>query len=195
VALQILDRLSASANPKVKIGNEPINLRDVATASVDLVHGRAEGQTTRLLIAGKARPVRVSGDPALLREVVTELLINGLDAVGKAGSITVSIGKRRGGWGALSVTDSGPGINEAQREHLFEPHYSTKPGGTGMGLFTAFGVVREHGGQLIYEGGPKRGGVFTILVPVASESAKVDEPVAVPGDGLDPAMVAESLTG
>ena len=194
-ALQILDRLSASASPKVQIGDKPVNLRDVATASVDLVHGRAEGQGTRLLVVGKSRGVQVSGDPVLLREVVTELLINGLDAVGNGGSATVSVGKRRGGWGSLSVADTGPGIPESQREHLFEPHFTTKPAGTGMGLFTAFGVLREHGGKLIYEGGPKRGGVFTILVPTAGESVDVHKTVAVTGDGLDPSMVAKRLPG
>ena len=60
-----------------------------------------------------------------------------------------------------------------------------------MGLFTAFGVVREHGGQLIYEGsGSRPGAVFTVLIPVASSSAKSAEPVAEPGDGLNPVRIA-----
>jgi signal transduction histidine kinase len=59
-----------------------------------------------------------------------------------------------------------------------------------MGLFTAFGVVREHGGQLIYEGGPKQGATFTVLIPVATTSAKSAEPVAEAGDGLNPVRIA-----
>jgi len=59
-----------------------------------------------------------------------------------------------------------------------------------MGLFTAFGVIREHGGQLIYEGGAKPGAVFTLLVPLAALSAKSAEPIAEPGDGLNPFRVA-----
>jgi signal transduction histidine kinase len=141
-------------------------------------------------VTGHVRPVLANGDPAMLREVATELVINALQAVQHGGSVKLSVGTRRGGWASLSVTDSGPGISDQQRDHLFEPHYTTKPSGTGMGLFTAFGVVREHGGQLIYEGGPKPGAVFTVLVPAAASSAKSAEPVAEPGDGLNPVRIA-----
>ena len=93
-------------------------------------------------------------------------------------------------WAVVSVADTGSGLNTEQRERLFEPHFTTRPGGTGMGLFTSFGVVREHQGKLLYEGVPGSGAVFTVLLPLASstESAK-----AVPEamNGLDPARVAE----
>ena len=193
-ALQILDRLSASASPKLAVARDPVNLKDIALAAAELVRGRAEGQGTRIEVTGKQRPVRVPADPILLRDVTTELSINALDAVQKGGTVTLTVGKRRGGWGALSVADTGPGISDDEREHLFEPHYTTKAGGTGMGLFTAFGVVHEHRGKLVYEGGQKRGAVFTILIPTAGVSAEAAEPIAVAGDGLNPAVVAERLS-
>jgi signal transduction histidine kinase len=193
-ALQMIDRMSASANPKLELAPEPINLNDIGVAAIELVRGRAEGQGTRLAMSGKLKPLRVSGDPSLLREVVTELCINALDATGPGGGVTLSLGRRRGGWAALSVIDTGPGIAEDQREHLFEPHFTTKPGGTGMGLFTAFGVIQQHGGKLVYEGGQKRGTIFTILIPTAQGSAQAPEPVAVAGDGLNPVVLAERLS-
>lgn len=193
-ALQILDRLSASANPRLEIAREPVNVREIAEAAAGLVRGRAESQGTRVEVKGKQRPVRVTADPILLRDVATELCINALDAVQHGGSVTLTVGKRRGGFGALSVADTGPGISDAEREHLFEPHYTTKPEGTGMGLFTAFGVVQQHKGKLVYEGGHRRGAVFTILVPTAGVSAEVAEPVSVAGDGLNPAVLAERLS-
>ena len=190
VALTVLDRLSASASPRVEIAAEPVNLGEIALASREVVRGRAAGQRTRVEVVGQVRPVLANGDPAMLREVVTELVINALQAVGHGGSVRLAVGTRRGGWASLSVSDSGLGISETQRDHLFEPHYTTKPSGTGMGLFTAFGVIREHGGQLIYEGGPKPGAVFTVLVPIAAGSAKNPEAVTEPGDGLNPAPIA-----
>jgi two-component system NtrC family sensor kinase len=193
VALQMLDRLSASASPRIQVASQPVNLKEIALTSVEVVRGLAMGQRTRVEIGGQVRPVPVSGDPAMLREVVTELLINGLQAVEHGGLVSVSVGTRRGGWGSLSVADTGPGISERQRDRLFEPHYTTKASGTGMGLFTAFGVVREHGGQLIYESGPEAGAIFTILIPLAAASAKSSEAVAEPGDGLNPARIAEGL--
>ena len=193
VALQMLDRLSASASPRIQVASQPVNLKEIALTSVEVVRGLAMGQRTRVEIGGQVRLVPVSGDPAMLREVVTELLINGLQAVEHGGLVSVSVGTRRGGWGSLSVADTGPGISERQRDRLFEPHYTTKASGTGMGLFTAFGVVREHGGQLIYESGPEAGAIFTILIPLAAASAKSSEAVAEPGDGLNPARIAEGL--
>ena len=192
VALQMLERLSASASPRIQVESQPINLKEIALTSAEVVRGLATGQRTRVEISGQVRPVPVSGDPAMLREVVTELLINGLQAVEHGGLVSVSVGTRRGGWGSLSVADTGPGISERQRDRLFEPHYTTKASGTGMGLFTAFGVVREHGGQLIYEGGPEPGAIFTILIPLAA-SAKSSEAVTEAGDGLNPARIAEGL--
>jgi signal transduction histidine kinase len=189
-ALQLLDRLSASASPRVAIARDPVNLTEVAIGAAEMVRGLAAGQRTKVEMSGQLRPVLASGDPAMLREVATELVINALQAVGHGGSVKLSTGSRRGGWASLSVADSGPGISEKQRDHLFEPHYTTKPSGTGMGLFTAFGVIREHGGQLIYEGGPKAGATFTVLIPVATTSAKGAEPVAEAGDGLNPVRIA-----
>jgi signal transduction histidine kinase len=189
-ALQMLDRLSASASPRVEIDDEPINLGEVAIASAEMVRGLAAGQRTRVEMAAQVRPVLANGDAAMLREVVTELVINALQAVGHGGWVKLTVGTRRGGWASLSVADSGPGISEEQRDRLFEPHYTTKPAGTGMGLFTAFGVIREHGGQLIYEGGAKDGAVFSVLVPLATPSAKGAEAVAEPGDGLNPLRIA-----
>jgi len=190
VALQMLDRLSASASPRVEIAGDPVNLTDIALGAAELVRGLAAAQRTRIDMAWQVRPVLANGDPAMLREVATELVINALQAVGHGGTVKLSTGTRRGGWASLSVADSGPGISEKQRDHLFEPHYTTKPSGTGMGLFTAFGVVREHGGQLIYEGGPKQGATFTVLIPVATTSAKSAEPVPEAGDGLNPVRIA-----
>jgi signal transduction histidine kinase len=189
-ALHMLDRLSASASPRVEIARDPVDLTKIAIGAAEMVRGLAAGQRTRVEVPWQVRSVLANGDPGMLREVATELVINALQAVGHGGSVKLSTGTRRGGWASLSVADSGPGISDQQRDHLFEPHYTTKPGGTGMGLFTAFGVVREHGGQLIYEGGTKEGATFTVLIPVATASAKGAEPVAEPGDGLNPVRIA-----
>src|ERR1700694_2711775 len=194
VALEMLDRLSASASPRIEIASEPINMSEIAIASTEMVRGLAAGQRTRVEVVEPVQPVLATGDPAMLREVATELVINALQAVRHGGWVEVPIGSRRGGWASLSVADSGPGISDQQRDRLFEPHYTTKPAGTGMGLFTAFGVVREHGGQLIYEGEPNAGAVFTVLVPLAAASAKGAEPIAEPGDGLNPLRISQRLS-
>ena len=54
--------------------------------------------------------------------------------------------------------------NPDQRHHLFEPHFTTKEGGTGLGLFMSYGIVREHQGDLLYEGN-RHGAIFTVVLP------------------------------
>ena len=194
-ALAMLDRLQSSASPRVEVGLEPVGLHDIASSGAELIRGRAAAQRTRLALPIQSRSVYVRADAVLLRDVLAALLINALQAVEHGGTVSISVGTRRGGYGSLTVADTGPGLNDQQRDHLFEPHYTTKAGGTGMGLFTAFGVVREHRGQLIYEGDGKEGAVFTVLIPLAATSAKSVEPVAEPRDGLNPATVAKRLSG
>ncbi|TMF19473.1 MAG: HAMP domain-containing histidine kinase, partial [Chloroflexi bacterium] len=63
-----------------------------------------------------------------------------------------------------SVADNGQGVADENRHHLFEPHFTTKEHGTGLGLFMSYGIVREHQGQLLYEGN-RRGAVFTVVLP------------------------------
>src|SRR6266850_752339 len=78
--------------------------------------------------------------------------------------VELKAGRRGSGWPYFSVADDGPGVSDEHRYHLFEPHFTTKEGGTGLGLFMSYGIVREHQGQLVYEGS-RRGAVFTVALP------------------------------
>lgn len=124
---------------------------------------RARVKEVQLAVRESADDVKVRADPLLMREVVTNLMNNTIDAAPRGGHVEVSTG-RRAGQTYLSVADDGPGISDEHRHRLFEPHFTTKECGTGLGLFMSFGVVREHQGQLIYEGN-RRGAVFTVTLP------------------------------
>jgi signal transduction histidine kinase len=99
-----------------------------------------------------------------MREVMTNLLNNAIDAVSQGGHVETTTGRRANGWPYFSIADNGPGVSDDQRNHLFEPHFTTKEGGTGLGLFMSYGIVREHQGQLLFEGN-RRGAVFTVVLP------------------------------
>jgi signal transduction histidine kinase len=107
--------------------------------------------------------VKVKADPLLLREVITNLVNNAVDAAPTNGHVELRTGRRSNGWPYLSVVDNGPGVSDENRHHLFEPHFTTKEGGTGLGLFMSYGIVKEHQGQLLYEGS-RRGAVFTVAL-------------------------------
>jgi signal transduction histidine kinase len=139
----------------------PVELRRIAHDACADARAVAP-QRTITLTAPQA--VMVRGDELQLRQVVANLVNNAIDAVRINGHVELKAGRRGNGWPYFSVSDDGPGVSDDHRHHLFEPHFTTKEGGTGLGLFMSYGIVREHQGQLLYEGN-RRGAIFTVTVP------------------------------
>ncbi len=115
----------------------------------------------------RGREIALEGDEDQLRQVFTNLILNGLQAMEGSGVLTVDAALDRDhGQVSVSVADSGPGISPEQREQLFIPFFSTKRDGTGLGLAVSYGIVRDHGGEIRVGGEPGKGAVFTVVVPV-----------------------------
>jgi signal transduction histidine kinase len=163
-AVTVLRSLAQGATPKVSYAPNPIDLNELVTRAVGMARPRARAKEVLLAVRESSGDVKVKADPLLMREVMTNLLNNSIDAVSTGGRVEVTTGRRNNGWAFVSVGDNGPGVSDEQRHHLFEPHFTTKEGGTGLGLFMSYGIVREHQGQLIYEGN-RRGAVFTVTLP------------------------------
>ncbi len=131
----------------------------------------------------------VRADPALLEQVLVNLVVNARDAMEGRGRLVVCVGRRTlpaggalsGEVAALEVIDSGAGIDEETRAHLFEPFFSTKGHGTGLGLASSYGIVRQHGGEIAVESAPGAGARFSVFLPlVAAEPAREPEPTPAP---------------
>src|SRR5712691_1853427 len=163
-AVTVLRTLSQGATPRVSYATEAVDLNGLASRALDMARPRARSKEVELGLKESPDEVKVRADPLLLREVITNLLNNAIDAAPQKGRVDLRIGRRGNGSPYLSVADNGPGVADDNRHHLFEPHFTTKESGTGFGLFMSFGVVREHQGQLIYEGS-RRGAVFTVTLP------------------------------
>jgi signal transduction histidine kinase len=99
-----------------------------------------------------------------LTQVVLNLLLNAIDATGTGGHIHV-VADHDGDRLRLSVLDDGRGIPEEDRARLFQPYFTTKPQGTGLGLFVCRRIVEEMGGGLTCESEEGRGATFTIALP------------------------------
>jgi two-component system, NtrC family, nitrogen regulation sensor histidine kinase NtrY len=106
-------------------------------------------------------------DPQLLEQAVINLLRNAADAVVGAESPRIDvICEERDGQVMLAVCDNGVGVPEDRRDQIFVPFFTTKPGGSGIGLNLARHVALGHGGQLDVRAGNPRGSVFTLTLPV-----------------------------
>jgi PAS domain S-box-containing protein len=121
---------------------------------------------------------RVQSDPLLLHQVFLNMVINAEHAIastGAPGRIEVSTSVAPSGDRIVaSVRDTGTGIPESTLSHIFEPFYTTKEvgQGTGLGLAIAYGIVQDHGGQIIAANHPAGGAVFTVELPTVPPSGR-----------------------
>ncbi len=114
-------------------------------------------------------PLRIM--PDRVRQVFLNVLLNAIDAMPAGGKLSVATsGTRRPAGARLTVRDTGEGIPPAVLARLFEPFYTTKKHGLGLGLFTSRGIVEQHGGTITAYSKPGRGTTFTIWLPVAPMS-------------------------
>ncbi|MEA3212744.1 MAG: hypothetical protein QOE70_5801 [Chthoniobacter sp.] len=112
----------------------------------------------------------IAGDAAELREVLTNLIFNSVDALPQGGVITLCT-RREDEAVALSISDSGTGMSEEVRQRCFEPFFTTKgKRGTGLGLSMVFGIIHRHAGTIDIESESGRGTTFAMRLP----AAKVD---------------------
>jgi signal transduction histidine kinase len=115
-----------------------------------------------------------------LTQVVLNLVLNAVDATEPAGSIRLQAGSVHGGI-ELSVEDDGRGISLADRCRLFQPFFTTKAHGTGLGLFVSRQVVEEMGGSLVYRPSDREGSSFTLRIPVDGPETPTERPRALQG--------------
>ena len=148
----------------------------------------------------------VCADPGQLEQVLVNLAVNARDAMPQGGRLTVATGNLHVAEGAavavppghyvvLRVTDTATGMDAATMERAFEPFFTTKPKGkgTGLGLATVYGIVRQSGGHVEVESAPSSGTTFRVYLPRVAEAAdqRVEGAVAVPARGAETVLVVE----
>ena len=146
-----------------------LDLNDVAQDTLRFLSALAISREVDLIGQGTSLPLPIKGDQIQLQQVTLNLIVNAMDAMSGMPSaerrIKVSTA-RDGNSACLSVSDEGPGIAVSDLKRVFEPFFSTKPDGMGMGLSIARTIVEAHGGQLSAENLPGRGAVFHIRLPL-----------------------------
>jgi PAS domain S-box-containing protein len=114
----------------------------------------------------------IMGRPSELGEVMTNLILNAIDAMPKGGTLTLRVDAEGSGWVRLVVADTGLGMIETVRKRVFDPFFTTKGDkGTGLGLSVSYSIVRRHGGDMRVDSEPGHGATFTIRLPVSTPQA------------------------
>ncbi len=111
---------------------------------------------------------RFSFDPTLMESSVYNLLLNAREAMESGGTIRVSTA-REGDAVSITVTDEGPGVPADKLEDIFNPFYTTKPTGVGLGLAMVSKFVDSHGGAITIENNPESGATFRVLLPIQQD--------------------------
>jgi signal transduction histidine kinase len=143
------------------------DLRHLAERTVTMLGPLAKKKGVDLAVDGPVLHAQV--DTNQIQQVLTNLVVNGIDATPSGGRVTVHVGGDAA-QPRLEVVDTGSGIAPENRGRLFEPFFSTKPAGqgTGLGLAIAQGIVAEHGGDIEVDSEPGAGSTFRVVLPGAS---------------------------
>jgi two-component system cell cycle sensor histidine kinase/response regulator CckA len=165
-------------------------------------------------LVSKLRPgvgnVRV--DKGQIEQVLINLVLNARDAMPNGGRITIEtddvdlgseyarthLGVKPGRYVMFAVSDTGAGMDAETRKHIFEPFFTTKPAekGTGLGLATVYGIVKQNGGDIWVYTELGRGTTFKVYLPRVEEAADAaDPPAAPPEPGHETILVAEDESG
>ena len=139
----------------------------LALSNKRLEHGRIQVRTQ---LQPDLPPIL--GVPDQLTQVLLNLVINAIEAMPDGGELNLST-TLDAGWLRIGVRDTGPGISPDEAAKIFEPFYTTKTNGTGLGLAVSYGIIQRHGGRIEVAGAPGCGTTFTIVLPLDRQT--VDE--------------------
>ncbi len=145
------------------------DLRELTSGVIDMVKHLGKYQDKKLSIR-EGEPVVALVNAQEIKQVVLNLVTNGLESVDPNGQVVVDV-RRRGGQVEIVVEDNGCGMTEEVRQHLFEPFFTRRRGGqgTGLGLSITYRIVAEHDGTIeATSDGPGHGSRFVVALPLAS---------------------------
>lgn len=155
--------LDFARRPEARVGE--VDLCEVVTYAVGFLRGKQDVDV-EVEVATPPDRVLVRGDREQIIQVVTNLLNNAYDAVGRHGRLLVEV-RAAADWTHIRVHDNGPGILPEVQTHLFEPFFTTKAEGkgTGLGLAICHGIIESHGGTIEVESEPGQGTTFDVALP------------------------------
>ncbi|MDD9967567.1 MAG: PAS domain-containing protein [Myxococcales bacterium] len=165
---------------KQRLEPRPVDLNEVVVGASRMIERLIAGQV-ELATALEAERAVVVADRTQLEQVLINLVVNARDAMPLGGKVTVATRNVDDPWTGmsgpfveLSVADQGEGMDEATQGRIFEPFFTTKPHhkGTGLGLATTYGIVRQSGGDIRVHSRPSEGATFTIVLPRSKEPAE-----------------------
>jgi signal transduction histidine kinase len=187
----------------------PVNVTTLAARVCQLIATIARKANVTLVPPPPDESLRLEADDGQLTQVLTNLVVNAIHAIGQRGTVEISastveqippryVGGGAETWMAIAVRDTGRGMDETTRERIFEPFYTTKQvgEGTGLGLSVSWGIVREHGGWIDVQSELNKGSTFTVYLPMTRRTTRTTgERIALTGERAAAASRAAAERG
>jgi PAS domain S-box-containing protein len=184
-----LTRQLLAFSRKQMLSPRPLLLSDVVRDMASMIK-RLIGEHIEFVSEPQRAVGVVRADPSQLEQVILNLVVNARDAMPDGGTLTIqtadveldadaarAFGLEAGPYVSLVVSDTGTGMDAATLSRIFEPFFSTKRDrGTGLGLSTVFGIVRQSGGAIVAESEPGKGSVFRVCLPRAPDAEAEGRP-------------------
>jgi len=154
-----------TSNPK----KEKVCIHEIIEEALAFIREKSLPDTIEILKNYQEKISRILMDTKNIKQVIINLLINAIHAVGNKGQISISTQLDMMENAVLiKIEDSGHGISKKNLSRIFDPFFTTKPmgQGTGLGLAVSYGIIKNHGGDIIVESEPGKGSVFIIVLPI-----------------------------
>jgi len=161
---EILNDLLSYARPRPPTFH-PADLNITIEQAVTIARQQVRTRPVQVLFTPDPSLPAVCHDPALIQQVVLNLLLNGIQAIQKDGVVEVNLSKE-GSQALIVVKDNGKGISPEALPKIFKPFFTTRKEGTGLGLSLASGIVQSHGGNIEARSAPGQGTQFRVHLPV-----------------------------
>ena len=159
--------LTYARPPKLSISR--VLLADIVTQVVAVVAEKARANAIEITVECPSGLIcRCDGDQ--MKQVLLNILLNAIDAIGESGRISVACSKRVDGV-MLEIADSGPGFADDVLSKIFDPYFTTHDHGTGLGLSEVYRIVTSHDGTVKAANAPSGGAIITLLIPDRGEDA------------------------
>ncbi|WEF27935.1 two-component system sensor histidine kinase ZraS [Klebsiella aerogenes] len=148
---------------------QPIDLNELIRHSLQLVSQDAQSRDIELQFTARPELTRIEADADRLNQVLLNLYLNAMQAIGRGGVISVSVSEADRQRVKIVVADSGKGMTAEELQAIFTPYFTTKADGTGLGLAVVQNIIEQHGGTIRAESQPGAGAIFTLWLPVDAQ--------------------------
>ena len=148
---------------------QPVDINALIHHSLQLVSQDAQSRGIELQFTPRPELTSIKADPDRLNQVLLNLYLNAMQAIGRDGVIHVSASEADRQRVKIVVKDSGKGMSDEELQAIFTPYFTTKADGTGLGLAVVQNIIEQHGGTIRAESQPGAGAIFTLWLPVEAQ--------------------------